>query len=110
MSENNIEQIVFEIISFGGNAKGLAYEAIAAAEAGDFEKAKTLLMESDENLVKAHQIQTNIIQAEAGGKHYTVSVLFVHAQDHLMSALEVRTLADNFIAILARLHKLEKAN
>lgn len=107
-NEVNMEQIIFEIISYGGTAKGLSYEAISAAQDGEFDKAEELLKEADEALVHAHQIQTNIIQAEAGGEHYEVSVLFVHAQDHLMTSLEVRTLAENFIAILKRLDKLEK--
>ena len=34
-----MEGIIFEIISQGGTAKGLAYEALMAAEKGDFDKA-----------------------------------------------------------------------
>lgn len=106
-TEVNMEQIIFEIISYGGTAKGLSYEAIQAAHDGKFEEAEALLKEADEALVHAHSIQTSIIQAEAGGKHYEVTVLFVHAQDHLMTSIEVRTLAENFIAVLKRLDKLE---
>lgn len=102
-----MEMIIFEIISNGGNAKGLAYAAIEAAEKGDFDQADELLKEADESLVAAHKIQTELIQAEAAGQHHEVTVLFVHAQDHLMGAMEVRTLAENFIRILKRLHALE---
>ena len=105
--EMNMEQIIFEIISYGGTAKGISYEAIAAAQEGNFEEAENLLKEADEALVQAHQIQTNIIQAEARGDKYEVTVLFVHAQDHLMTAMEVRTLAETFIALLKRVHALE---
>ncbi len=102
-----MEMIFFEIISNGGNAKGLVYEAISAAENNDFEKAEALLKEADEFLVQAHQIQTNLIQQEAAGEHHEVTVLFVHAQDHLMSAMEVRTMAENIIKINKRLAALE---
>ena len=61
---NEMEMIIFEIISNGGTAKGLSYEAIASAEEGNFEKADELLKEADEYLVKAHQIQTDLIQSE----------------------------------------------
>lgn len=37
---DNMEVIIFEIISQGGTAKGLAYEALEAAENGDFKKQK----------------------------------------------------------------------
>lgn len=35
-----MEDIIFSIISYGGDAKALAYEAIEASESGDFEKAQ----------------------------------------------------------------------
>lgn len=100
---DEMEQIIFEIISYGGNAKGLVYEAIACAQQDDFEGAEKCLKEADESLVMAHQIQTNIIQAEARGEHHDVTVLFVHAQDHLMAAMEVRTLAENIIFLNKRI-------
>ena len=90
-----MELIIFEIISTGGTAKGLAYEALAAAENGDFEEAEKLLKEADEAL--NHKVQTDIIQAEARGEHTEVSVLFVHAQDHLMTAIEARNLIEKMI-------------
>lgn len=99
--------IIFEIINYGGDAKGLSYEAIEAAEHGDFEKAEELLKAADESLVKAHHIQMDLIQKEASGEHQEVNVIFVHAQDHLMSAMEVRTLAESFIKIYKRLYQLE---
>lgn len=105
---DEMEMIVFEIISNGGNAKGLVYEAIAMSEEKNFEEAEKLLKEADEYLVKAHQIQTDLIQAEARGEHKKVSVLFVHAQDHLMSAMEVRTLAENIIKLNRRMAALEE--
>ena len=92
-----MELIIFEIISTGGTAKGLAYEALAAAENGDFEEAEKLLKEADEALNQAHKVQTDIIQAEARGEHTEVSVLFVHAQDHLMTAIEARNLIEKMI-------------
>ena len=92
-----MELIIFEIISTGGTAKGLAYEALKAAENGDFEEADRLLKEADECLNQAHKVQTDIIQAEARGEHTKVSVLFVHAQDHLMTAIEARNLIEQMI-------------
>ncbi|MDB1934540.1 PTS lactose/cellobiose transporter subunit IIA [Clostridium tertium] len=97
----NMEVIIFEIISQGGTAKGLAYEALAAAEEGDFDKAEELLKEANVCLGEAHKIQTDIIQAEARGEKTEVSVLFVHAQDHLMTAIEAKTLIEHII----KLHK-----
>ena len=92
----DMELIIFEIISNGGNAKALVYE-----------EARKLLEEADTFLNKAHQVQTDLIQKEAAGERNEVTVLFVHAQDHLMTSIEVRTLAENVIRMNERLWKLE---
>lgn len=104
----NMELIVFEIINYGGTAKGLAYEALDAAEKGDYAQAELLLKEADENLVHAHQVQTNIIQAEAAGEKTEVSVLFVHAQDHLMTAIEAKSLIEYLIKMHKKIDALSK--
>ena len=103
----DMELIVFEIISNGGNAKALVYEAIEASENGNFKEARDLLNEADTFLNKAHQVQTDLIQKEAAGERNEVTALFVHAQDHLMTSIEVRTLAENIIRMNERLWKLE---
>lgn len=105
--EDSMEMIVFDIINNGGTAKGLIYEAIESAEAGDFEQAEKLLAEADEYLVDAHKVQTDLIHDEANGIHHDIGVLFVHAQDHLMTCLEVRSLAENLIRMNKRLYALE---
>lgn len=102
-----LELSIFNIISNGGNAKGLVYEAMEAAEKGDFEQADSLMSEADEFLTVAHQTQTELLQGEANGDKHDISLLMVHAQDHLMTSIEVRNLADMVIRMNKRLHDLE---
>lgn len=102
-----LELSIFNIISNGGNAKGLVYEAMEAAEKGDFEQADSLMNEADEFLKVAHQTQTELLQGEANGDKHDISLLMVHAQDHLMTSIEVRNLADVVIRMNKRLHDLE---
>lgn len=97
----DMELVVFEIISHAGTAKGLAYEALEAAEEGDFDKAERLLKEADESLLGAHHVQTSLIQKEAAGEKTEISMLFVHAQDHLMTSIEAKNLIEHII----KLHK-----
>ena len=108
MDKEQMELVVFEIVNSAGTAKGLAYEALSEAEKGDFEKAENLLKEADEALLSAHNVQTEIIQAEVNGKGITPSVLFVHSQDHLMTAIEAKTLIESMIKMYRRIDKLEK--
>ena len=108
MDKEQMELVVFEIVNSAGTAKGLAYEALSEAEKGNFEKAENLLKEADEALLSAHNVQTEIIQAEVNGKGITPSVLFVHSQDHLMTAIEAKTLIEGMIKMYRRIDKLEK--
>ena len=101
-----MEMIIFNIINFAGAAKGLAYEALKAAEEGRYEEVAGLMKEADENLLEAHKVQTAIIQAEARGEKPEVSVLFVHAQDQLMTAMESKILIEHLIAMHIKMDAL----
>lgn len=78
-------------------------EAIAAAKSGDAEEAQKKLQESAEELTKAHHYQTELIQNEAGGERTEMTLLMVHAQDHLMNAMTVKDLAAEFIALYEKI-------
>lgn len=110
MTREELEVVVFEIVNTAGSAKGLAYESLAEAERGNYGKAEELLKEADKFLLKAHEIQTEIIQGEVSGKGIEVSVLFVHAQDHLMTAIEAKSLIECMIRMYRRIDALEKQN
>ena len=108
MSKEELEVIVFEIVYTAGAAKGLSYEALGEAEKGNYSKAEELLKEADKSLLEAHNIQTGIIQNEVNGDNMEVSVLFVHAQDHLMTSIEAKSLIECMIRMYKRIEKLEK--
>jgi cellobiose PTS system EIIA component len=96
MDTNNI---AFELILFSGNGRSSAMEAIQEAKQGNFERAEELLKQATEELGKAHNFQTQLIQAEADGKSNPVNILLVHAQDHLMTAMTVRDLAAEIVEL-----------
>lgn len=50
--------VVMGIIMSGGNAKGLAFQAIQQAKAGEFAEAESSLNEASEQLREAHDVQT----------------------------------------------------
>lgn len=100
------EEVVFQLILHGGNARGLCLEAISFAKKGEIEKAKTKIEEADKEITKAHQIQTQLLHDESGGKKMEVSLLLVHAQDHLMNALTVKELANEFIDLYKKVNQI----
>jgi|GEM_PF-18315 len=93
----NYEQTVMQIIINGGDARASALKAIRAARQGDMEAVDNLMNNAKKALRKAHEIQTNLIQAEARGEKTEVTLLMVHAQDHLMNAMTVKDLAEALI-------------
>lgn len=95
--DNNLETIIFQIILHGGNGKSSSMEAIAAAKQGNFEEAHEKIQEAADALNEAHRFQTNLIQGEVRGEKTEISLLMVHAQDHLMNALTIKDLASEFV-------------
>ncbi|MBY6274357.1 MAG: PTS lactose/cellobiose transporter subunit IIA [Caldibacillus debilis] len=104
MNSNNIEEVSFQIILNGGNARTLAMEAINLAKSGEYELAEKKLEEANEAIRKAHQVQTGLIQREASGEQLEIRILLIHAQDHLMNAMTVIDLVQEII----ELHKTKQ--
>lgn len=96
-------EVAFKIISVAGSAKSSSMMAIAASREGNLDEAKGLLAEADEALHEAHSQQTKLLSEEARGNAVPLNIILIHAQDHLTGAMLVRDLADEFIAINARL-------
>ena len=101
----NMENEIFELIAYGGNARSLAYEALEAAENYDFNKADELLKQSQEELSHAHKTQTALIQRELNGKTIEKSLLLIHAQDHLMTAISEQKLIEHMIKLIKKFKK-----
>ncbi len=91
------EEIIFTIILHAGNARAEAYEALTAARAGDFEKAAGHLAQAENEAAAAHRVQADIIQREAAGEKQDMSLLFVHAQDHLMTAIAEKSIISHMV-------------
>ncbi|GAA0115534.1 MULTISPECIES: PTS lactose/cellobiose transporter subunit IIA [Clostridium] len=99
-----MEEIIINLISCGGEAKSFSMEAISYAKEGEFEKAKEALKSAEESLTKAHVQQTKLIQSEAQNNKIEVSLLMVHAQDHLMNAITVKDMAEEFIDLYEKIY------
>ncbi|KUK34465.1 MAG: Phosphotransferase system PTS, lactose/cellobiose-specific IIA subunit, partial [Caldanaerobacter subterraneus] len=83
----NLEQIVFTIISHAGNARSICFDALKHAKEGNFVEAENCLNKASEELLEAHHVQTDMIHKEAQGEKQEVTLLLIHAEDHLMNAI-----------------------
>ena len=97
-----MEEQIMSLIIHSGEARSYSMEAIAAAKEGKIEEAKALIVKADEELGVAHNTQTSLIQAEAGGQKIEMSLLMVHAQDHFMTSMTLKDLAKELIDIHAK--------
>lgn len=92
--------LVMNLVVGSGNARSTAIEALRAAKNGDFAQADALMKEADAAILSAHNMQTEMIQDELNGRSQEMTLLMVHAQDHLMNALTVMDLTRELIDIL----------
>ncbi|EGO65040.1 PTS lactose/cellobiose transporter subunit IIA [Acetonema longum] len=99
-----IMEVVMKLIVDGGNARSRAMEAIELAKTGEFALAQAKLDEAGEHISKAHGAQTGLLTKEASGDCQQVTLLMVHAQDHLMNAITVRDLAIQFVALYQKMN------
>ncbi len=99
MTMEELEEIIMQIIVNSGAARSLSIEALRDAGKGDFDGADEKMNQADQTLLETHEYQTNLIQDEINGKSAPLSLLMVHAQDHLMNAMTVMDLAREIIAM-----------
>ncbi len=102
IDEKFMEENVFPIISLAGESKSLAYEALRLAKENKFEEANKKMEEADKILLQSHEYQTNLITKEADGEKFNINMLFIHAQDHLMTAMSEKNLIKELINILKK--------
>ena len=97
-----LEEAVMEIIVNAGQSRSLCFEALHAARQGNIDEAKSLLREADGYARQAHKMQTKLIEQDAGEGRQLMTLIMVHAQDHLMNSLLARELSEEIIHLYQR--------
>jgi PTS system cellobiose-specific IIA component len=97
MEENT--ELVMNLIVNAGNAKSSAMEGVQEAKNKNFEKAREKMKIANTQINKAHNTQTELLTAEANGDHTKLTLLMVHAQDHLMTSISMIDLANELIDV-----------
>lgn len=97
-----LEEAVMEIIVNAGQSRSLCFEALRAAREGAFDEASKLLKEADGYARQAHKMQTRLIEQDAGEGRQPMTLIMVHAQDHLMNSLLARELTEEIIYLYRR--------
>lgn len=104
----NDQNTAMSIIAFSGEGRSDAFDALTAAEEGNFSKAESLINESSHKICKAHNVQTKMLDDEANGKKITPSILTIHAQDHFMTSMLANDLIKEIIKLEKQIYELKK--
>ena len=101
------EKIIMGLILNSGDTKNHMYKALSYVKEKDYKKADEEIELAEEALNKAHTVQTEFLQSEAGGESTDISALFVHAQDHLMTSMTEVTLIKEIIDLQKEIHQIQ---
>ena len=98
----DLEETVMGIIINAGQSRSLCYEALRQAKQGQFAEADDLLRQATESVNAAHAVQTRLIEADQGEGKIPVTLVLVHAQDHLMTSMLAKELVTELIELYRR--------
>ncbi|MEX3744911.1 PTS lactose/cellobiose transporter subunit IIA [Lysinibacillus xylanilyticus] len=104
MEETVLMESIMGLIVHSGNTKSECMEAIQLAKKGLIQQAKEKIQLANDALIEAHHSQTALLSQEARGEKVEVSMLLIHAQDHLMNAITFRDLASEMIELYERIN------
>lgn len=107
-TSEKVYELAFNIIVHAGESRSLSSEAMDASENYDFEKAEELLQKANEEFLKCHEVQTDMLTREANGEENEINVILIHSQDHLTMATMAMDNAKRWIKINKKLQKLEE--
>lgn len=103
MDEQVVEQSM-QLILHAGTGRSMVIEAVRnLMKDGDLEAAKKKIAEAGKEIGEAHDIQTAMMSAECDGQAVEKSILLIHAQDHFMTALAVRDMAQLMVEMYENL-------
>lgn len=103
-----LELAIMNIIISAGDCKNHAYMALGKVNEGKYDEADEEIKLANEALSKAHDSQTEMLQKEAAGEKVDFSILFVHAQDHLMTAITEKNLIEQIMELRKIINTLAK--
>ncbi len=104
----DIETICCSMIAASGTARSMYIEAVYLAKKGQFEQARKHFEEAEQYNRQGHDIHFKLLQKEANGESIPFKLLISHTESILMSAEEMKVLAEELIDVYERLEKLEK--
>ncbi|WP_342275580.1 PTS lactose/cellobiose transporter subunit IIA [Spiroplasma endosymbiont of Cantharis lateralis] len=105
MSEINWENISMEMISCIGTSKSNAIRAIRSAKVKEFNTANKLMQEAELEMTKAHNLHFDIVSREANGEKLDLKLIFIHAEDQMLTTQAIIDLGKEMIEMYKIINK-----
>ncbi|WP_028042761.1 PTS lactose/cellobiose transporter subunit IIA [Candidatus Stoquefichus massiliensis] len=97
---NDLNQLAMDIILYAGDCRNLVNEAFKAAGDGkDYTEIKELFHQARLKITKAHKLQTDVIQSTIFNEKQDMTMLFIHAQDTLMTINSELFISENILQL-----------
>ena len=103
--DDELTRTAMTIILHAGDARSAIRKAYDALATGDRPAAEAALATARTEIRKAHRAQTGLLQDEARGARHSVTLLFSHAQDTLMTINSEVVTAANVITVFDSLDR-----
>jgi PTS system cellobiose-specific IIA component len=95
--KEKMQETAFQIIAAVGTAKSSYVEAMYLAREKEYDKAMEKIKEGDEIFNTAHHYHFELVQLEANGETLPFSIIFMHAEDQLLSTETIKLMAEEII-------------
>ncbi|MFM9278139.1 PTS lactose/cellobiose transporter subunit IIA [Paenibacillus jiagnxiensis] len=93
------EQISFQLIFHSGSARSKVIQALTEYRNGNVEGADELIKQAKQDLRAAHDIHFQMVKKEAEGTATSLTLLLMHAEDHLMSTVTMKDLVHELLEL-----------
>lgn len=97
-----------QLILHSGVGRSMVVRAVRdMLKDGNVQAAKDRSLRAGKAIGEAHDIQTAMMSAECDGQPVEKSILLIHAQDHFMSSLAVRDMAQLMVEMYEHVKRIK---
>lgn len=93
------EEFLMTLLCTVGEARSCFMLAMSKAREGDFTDVQKMLDTGDKILAEVHRAQTGLIGFDEGVGKVTMTLILTHIQDHIMTTMLCRDLANEIIEL-----------
>ena len=108
-SVNDIsEEFLMMLLTQAAMGESASKEAMQKARVGEFDQAKKLIEQAEEAFAVVHKTQTSLIGFDEGEGKVPMTLILTHIQDHIMTGMLAKELAEEIILIREEITELKE--